>query len=102
MNTFWTEGGDTVYCPGLTTLAGCSIPSFQYFTTETLKTSCQEEAPPGSGPMLNSQRSRGPGSGCTAPTSWPSSRRHTMGLTTFLAERGMGAGFGGTIPKGKE
>lgn len=36
----WTEErGDTVYCPGLTTLGGCSIPSFKNFPIETLKTS---------------------------------------------------------------
>lgn len=42
MNTFWTEEvGNTVYCPDLTTFGGCSIVSFKYFTTETLKTNCQ-------------------------------------------------------------
>lgn len=91
MNTFWTEdteeGGDTVYCPGLTTFGGCSVLSFKYFTTETLKTSCPEEALPGSGSVFNSKRSQGPGSGSSVPTSWPSSPRPTMDLTTLLAER---------------
>lgn len=98
MNTFWTEEvGNTVYY--LTTFGGCSIVSFKYFTTETLKTNSKlsiarlrihVEQP-------KEQRSRLRLHGANLMAF---QLKAHVDLATFLAERGVGAGFGEATVKG--